>query len=88
MAVYFVKTNLSEEGVQVLLSKKNKLCELPDDSPNIFKLRSNIDRYMKTPSATFCKGKHSVSKILCYAKFLAYYTLENKSRPVNISQKN
>ena len=41
-AVYFVNTNLPEERVQLLLSKK-ELSELPDDSPNIFK-RPNVGR--------------------------------------------
>ena len=41
-AVYFVNTNLPEERVQLLLSKK-ELIELRDDSPNIFK-RSNVGR--------------------------------------------
>ena len=49
-------TNLPEERVRVLLSKK-ELSELPDDSSNIFK-KSNIDRYMKIPNATFCNGKY------------------------------
>ena len=49
-------TNLPEERVRVLLSKK-ELSELPDDSSNIFK-KSNIDRYMKRPNATFCNGKY------------------------------
>ena len=76
-AVYFVNTNLPKERVQVLLSEK-ELNRLPDDSPNIFK-RSNIDRYMERPSATFCNGKYRVLKDFCYAEFLAYYKLENKS---------
>ena len=75
-AVYFVNTNLPEERVQVLLSK-SELSELPDDSPNIFK-KSNIDRYVEIPSATFCNGKYSALNYFCYAEFLAYYTLENK----------
>ena len=56
--VYFVSTNLPEERVRVLLSKK-ELSELPDDSSNIFK-KSNIDCYVKRPNATFCNGKYSV----------------------------
>ena len=55
LAVYFVNTNLPEE---VLLPEK-ELSKLPDNSPNIFK-RSNIDRYMERPSATFYNGKCSV----------------------------
>ena len=31
---------------------------------------------METSSATFCNEKYSVSKELCYAEFLAYYTFE------------
>ena len=46
-AVYFVNTNTLEEKFQVLLSRQNV-----DDCPKIFK-KSNIDRYMKRPSATF-----------------------------------
>ena len=52
LAVYFVNTNLPEQRIEVLLPEK-ELSELPDDSLNIFK-RSNIDRYMERPSATFC----------------------------------
>ena len=73
-AVYFVNTNLPEQRVQVLLAES----ELPDDSPNIFK-KSNIDRYVERPSATYCNGKYSALNDFCYAEFLAYYTLENKS---------
>ena len=83
-AVYFVNTNLPEETVWVLLSKK-ELSELPDDSSNIFK-KSNFDRYVERPNATFCNGKYSVLAYFCFAEFLAYYTLEIKS--VNISQIN
>ena len=75
-AVYFVNTNLPEETVKVLFSEK-ELSELPDDSPSIFK-KSNVDRYMERPSATFCNEKYSILDDLCYAEFLAYYTLENK----------
>ena len=53
--VYFVNTNLPEERVQVLLSEK-ELSELPDDSSNIFR-KSNKDRYVERPNATFCNGK-------------------------------
>ena len=45
--VYFVNTNTPEEKLQVLLSGQNL-----DNCPKIFK-KSNIDRYMKRPSATF-----------------------------------
>ena len=76
-AIYFVNTNTPEERVQVLLSEK-ELSELPEDNPNIFK-KSNIDRYMERPSATFCNGMYSILDNFCYAKFLAYCTLENKS---------
>ena len=76
-AVYFVNTNLPEERVRVLLSKK-KLSELPDNSSNIFK-KSNIDCYVERPNATFCNGKYSVLDYFCLAEFFAYYTLENKS---------
>ena len=75
--MYFVNFNLPEERFQVLLSEK-ELSRLPDDRPNIFK-RSNIDRYMERPSATFCNGKYRILNNFCYAEFLTYYTLENKS---------
>ena len=83
-AVYFVNTNLPEERFRVLLSKK-ELSKLPDDSSNIFK-KSNFDRYVERPNATFCNGKCSVLDYFCFVEFLAYYTLEIKS--VNISQMN
>ena len=76
-AVYFVNTNPLEERVQVLLSEK-ELSELLDDSPNIFKT-SNIDRYMERSSATSNIEKYSILDNFCYAKFLAYCALENKS---------
>ena len=69
-AAYFVNTNLPEEWVRVLLSKK-ELSELPDDSSNIFK-KSNIDRYVERPNAIFYNGKYSVLDHFCFAKFLAY----------------
>ena len=34
---------------------------------------------MERPSATFCNGKYRVLNGFCYAEFLAYYMLENKS---------
>ena len=34
------------------------------------------------PSATFCNEKYSVLNDFCYADFLAYYTLENKSNQI------
>ena len=49
-----------------------------DGSPHIFK-KSNIDRYVERPSPKFCNGKYSALNDFCYAEFLAYYTLENKS---------
>ena len=77
-AVYFVDANLPEERLEVLLPEK-ELCRLPDNnSPNIFK-RSNIDRCMERPSATFCNGKYRVSNDFCCAEFIANYTLENKT---------
>ena len=75
--VYFVNTNPPEERVQVLHSEK-ELSQLPGNSPNISK-KSNIDCFRKRPSATFCNGKYSILHDFCYAEFLAYYTLENKS---------
>ena len=57
---------------------KNKLSELPDDSPNIVN-KSNIDRYTERSSATFCNGKYSILEDFCYGEFLAYCTPENKS---------
>ena len=75
--MYSVNTNLPEERVQLLLSKKC-LSELPDDSPNIFK-KSNADRYMKRPNSNFCNGKYDVLNDFCYAEFSAYYAPENKS---------
>ena len=64
-AVSFVNTNLLEERVQVLLPEKG-LSRLPGDSPNIFK-RSNIDRYMERPSATFCNSfkRFLLCRIFC-----------------------
>ena len=61
--VYFVNTNLPEERAQVLLSEK-ELSALADNSPIIFK-KSNIDRYMEGPNATFCNGKNSVLNNFC-----------------------
>ena len=55
--MYFVKTSLPEEKVQILLSEK-ELSKLPDDNQKIFK-KSNIDRYVERPNATFCNGKYS-----------------------------
>ena len=75
--IYFINSNLPEEGVQVLLSEK-ELRKLPDDCPNIFK-KSNIDCYMERPSATFCDAKYSVLNYFCSEELLAYNTLENKS---------
>ena len=74
---FFLNTNLPEESVQALFSDK-VLSKLPGNILNIF-LRSNIDRYMGRPSATFCNEKYSNLNDFCYAEFLAYYTLENKS---------
>ena len=34
---------------------------------------------MERPRATFCNGKYSILDVFCYAEFLAYYTLKNKS---------
>ena len=65
------------ERVRVLFSE-NKLRELTDNSPKIFK-KSNIDRYLERPSATFCNGKYSILDDFCYAKFSVYYAFENKS---------
>ena len=49
-AVYFVKTNLTEDRVQVLFSEK-EFSKLTGDSPNILK-KSNIDCYMGRSGAT------------------------------------
>ena len=54
-AVGFVNTNIPEERVKVLLSKK-ELSKIPNGSSNIFK-KSNIDRFIERPNATFCYGK-------------------------------
>ena len=66
----FGNTHLSEET--------QEFSKLPDDSTNIFK-KSNIYRYLKRTSATFCNGKYSALSDFCYEKSLAYYTLEKKS---------
>ena len=73
--VCFVNPHLPEKGICI---KKKELRELPDYSPKIFK-KSNIDRYMERPSATFCNGKYSVLNKFCYTEILVYYALENKS---------
>ena len=42
---------------------------------------------MEKPNSTFCSRKYSVLKDVCYAGFLVYYTLGNKSgeyRPVEL----
>ena len=75
--MYFLNTNLPEERVKILLPGK-ELCKLPGDGQNVFK-RSNINRYIERPSATLCNGKYSVLNNFCYAEFLAYYPLGNKS---------
>ena len=66
-AVYFVNTNIPEEKVQELLSKK-ELSELPDDIQNIFK-KANTDRYMEKPNAIFHNIKHSILNDFYYAEF-------------------
>ena len=76
-AVGFVNTNIPEERVKVLLSEK-ELSKIPNDSSNIFK-KSNIDRCIERPNATFCYGKYSALNDFCCAEFLACYTLESKS---------
>ena len=74
--VYFVNKNLSEERVQVLLIE-TELNQLPDNSQNRVN-KSNNDCYMEKSRATFCDWKHCVLNDFYYAKFSAYYTLENK----------
>ena len=41
--------------------------------------RNQILSVIRKTSATFCNGKYSVLNNFCYAEFLAYYTLDNKS---------
>ena len=65
--VYFVNKNPPEKSVQVLLSEK-ELRNLPDDSPNIFE-KSNIDRHMERPNATFCNGEYIALDDFCYTIF-------------------
>ena len=69
-AVYFVNTNPPDKEVQALLSEK-ELTKLPDNNPNIFK-KSNTDRYMKRPIATFCNENYSVLDDFCSTEFLSY----------------
>ena len=76
-AVYFVNTYIPEERPQILLSKK-ELRKLLDDGSDIFK-KSNIYRCMEKPISTFCNEKYSILNNFCYAEFLTYYKLENKS---------
>ena len=57
---------------------EKQLNELPGDSPNILK-KYKVDRYMERPRPTFCNGKYSILDYFCYAEFLVYYTLKNKS---------
>ena len=66
-----------KQNIMLLLPEKERR-ELPDDSPNIF-IRSNIDLYLERASAIFCIGKFRILNDFCYAEFVAYYTLENKS---------
>ena len=73
-AVYPFNTNFSEERVQVLV----ELTKLLDKSPNIFK-KSNIYRYVERPNSAFCNEKCSALDYFCFAEFLAYYTIENRS---------
>ena len=77
-AAYFVNKNPPEEIVQVLLSGK-ELRKLATHNPNILK-KSNIDRYIERSGGTFCSEKYSMLDGFCYAEYLRYYTLENKSR--------
>ena len=83
LAMHYVNIKLPEKRVQVLFPEKEHR-ELPVNSPNIFR-GSNVDRYMEKPRATFCNGKNSVLDDFCYAKFLAYYTFENKSDKTSIT---
>ena len=41
--------------------------------------RNQILSVIRKTSAAFCNGKYSVLNNFCYAEFLAYYTLHNKS---------
>ena len=76
-AVYLVYTNHPKERFQVILSEK-ELSELSDNGSNDFK-KSSIGCYMERASSTFWYGKYKILDDFCYAEFLAYCTLENKS---------
>ena len=59
----FINANLPERKSSSVTSWK-KLNELSGYHPNILK-KSNIDRYMGRPSATFCNEKYTVLNDFC-----------------------
>ena len=68
---------LLEEIFQVLLSEK-ELDKLPDDGPRFSRDHIWIVKYVKT-KCNILQWKIQCFKCFCYAEFLRYYILENKS---------
>ena len=60
-ALYFANTNLPEGRSQIFLKKTFENYQAI--AQNVF-MKSNIERYMERPSATFWNGKYSFSAMI------------------------
>ena len=73
-----MNSNIPEKRYRIFRSKED-LEELPADSTEIFQ-RNMLDRYIDRPDRTFQKGKYAEVDSMCFAEFLAYYSVQSKAK--------
>ena len=89
--VTFANNNIPEKRYRICRSEE-EISKMPEDSTDLFK-KNMLDRYLDRPDAQFCNGRYTRLNNMCYAEFLANYSLEsnplkneNDSQPVILDE--
>eukprot|EP00111_Clytia_hemisphaerica_P014081 TCONS_00041443-protein len=79
-AVIFANSNLPENRYRVCKSQ-DEISNMDEEDTNVFK-KNMLDRYIDRPTPRCYKGKYPSLEHICYAEFLANYSLDSKNKEV------
>ena len=76
--VAFANSNLPENRYRVCKSHE-EISNMDPNDKNVFK-KNMLDRYIDRPNARYMNGRYAALDRLCFAEFLANYSLEFKNK--------
>ncbi|XP_066925556.1 uncharacterized protein [Clytia hemisphaerica] len=79
-AVIFANSNLPENRYRVCKSQ-DEISKMDENDTNVFK-RNMLDRYLDRPTSSCYKRKYPSLEHICYAEFMANYTLDSKNKEI------